>query len=369
MEESGLSRGIDPEQPQREARGGRKTGVNNRGCSSPKVQSQQAGGHGKYCNKEEKEEIKPEKVTIHVGHHLHDSAMTKPITGDDNKADRVANKMWKERAYNRRHIATIDPIWHPDIKNEERNGNRKDAVTEHHDTVLLNTPQCVRCWLSTPLVHARSLSAELRTCAHMRIMDGNATQTKEVTAAQLAQVGENITTRLTWSLSDTTPLDVTLRGRLDELHHVIGVGDHRHVVRRDFDGGGTHAPGEQTLGIGWDGLIAIGDQIPGRERFPGRDTHYLLEGGRGQRLLHGVHDPGLDRIHVSGEVVHEVVLWQPGEALLVDDEVRQCRGHRSLRQQRADRFTLVKSEGRDVDQTDDVGRVGTQSGDDLAAVR
>ena len=33
--------------------------------------------------------------------------------------------------------------------------------------------------------------------------------------------------------------------RLDEVHHVLRVGDHGHVVRRDFDGGGTHAPGGQ----------------------------------------------------------------------------------------------------------------------------
>src|SRR3954465_2738338 len=102
------------------------------------------------------------------------------------------------------------------------------------------------------------MSGELRTCARMRIMDGDATETKEVTAAQLEQVGENITTRVTWSLSYTTPPDVTLRRRLDELHHVIGAGDHRHVVRRDFDGGGIHALGEQTLGVGRDRLIAIG---------------------------------------------------------------------------------------------------------------
>ena len=37
--------------------------------------------------------------------------------------------------------------------------------------------------------------------------------------------------------------------RLDERHHVIRVGDHRHVVRRDFDGGGVHAGGELVLGI------------------------------------------------------------------------------------------------------------------------
>jgi len=33
------------------------------------------------------------------------------------------------------------------------------------------------------------MSAELRTCARMRIMDGNATQTKEVSAAQKEQAG------------------------------------------------------------------------------------------------------------------------------------------------------------------------------------
>src|SRR6266498_2617441 len=90
--------------------------------------------------------------------------------------------------------------------------------------------------------------------------------------------------------------------------------------------------------------------------------------GSRQRLLHRVHDLCLHRINVSGEVVHKVVLWQPGEALLVDDEVRQCRGHRSLREQRADGFALVESEGRDVDQTDDARRVCTKRGDDLAAV-
>jgi hypothetical protein len=40
--------------------------------------------------------------------------------------------------------------------------------------------------------------------------------------------------------------------------------DHRHVVRRDFDGGGVHAGSELALGIGRDGLIAVGDQEPGR---------------------------------------------------------------------------------------------------------
>src|SRR5438876_558550 len=85
------------------------------------------------------------------------------------------------------------------------------------------------------------------------------------------------------------------------------------MVRGDFDGSGTHALGEPTLGIGWDRLIPICDQKPGRQRFPGWDPHHLLEGGSSQWLLHREHDPGLYWINVCGEVVYEVVLWQPGD--------------------------------------------------------
>jgi hypothetical protein len=51
-----------------------------------------------------------------------------------------------------------------------------------------------------------------------------------------------------------------LGGGLDELHYVFGVGNHRHVVRRDFDGGGAHPRGGPALGIGREGLIALRDQ-------------------------------------------------------------------------------------------------------------
>jgi hypothetical protein len=44
-----------------------------------------------------------------------------------------------------------------------------------------------------------------------------------------------------------------------------------------------------------------------------------------QRLLDREHDLGLDRVDVGREVVDEVVLGQPGEALLVDVEMRQGR--------------------------------------------
>jgi hypothetical protein len=52
----------------------------------------------------------------------------------------------------------------------------------------------------------------------------------------------------------------------------------------------------------------------------------------------------------------------------VDVEVRQGGTRRCLAQQGADRLAFVKSERGDVDQANDVGRVGAERGDDLAAV-
>jgi hypothetical protein len=82
-----------------------------------------------------------------------------------------------------------------------------------------------------------------------------------------------------------------------------------------------------------------------------------------------MHDPRLDRVNVGREMIHEVVLGQPGEALGVHVQVRQRWGRRTLRQQRADRFALIEAEGRDEDQADNVRRIRAQSSDDLTAVR
>ena len=91
--------------------------------------------------------------------------------------------------------------------------------------------------------------------------------------------------------------------------------------------------GEQPLGVGRDRLVAVGDEVPGRQRLPGRRAHHVAEGAGVQRLLDRVHDPRLDRVDVGGEVPDEVVLGQPGEALVVDAEVRQRGRRRSLREQ------------------------------------
>ena len=65
--------------------------------------------------------------------------------------------------------------------------------------------------------------------------------------------------------------------------------------------------------------------------------HHLSQGAPVQRLLDREHGPGLDRVGIGGGVVDEVVLGQPGEALLVDVEMRQGRTRRPLLQQGAER--------------------------------
>jgi hypothetical protein len=48
--------------------------------------------------------------------------------------------------------------------------------------------------------------------------------------------------------------------------------------------------------------------------------------------------------------------------------VRERRHHRPLGEKRAERFALVEAERRDVDEADDVRRLGAERGHDLAAV-
>jgi hypothetical protein len=55
-----------------------------------------------------------------------------------------------------------------------------------------------------------------------------------------------------------------------------------------------------------------------------------------QRLLDREHDLGHDRVDVGREVVEEVVLGDPGEAVRVDIEMRQGWTCRCLFQQGAD---------------------------------
>ena len=63
-----------------------------------------------------------------------------------------------------------------------------------------------------------------------------------------------------------------------------------------------------------------------------------------------------------------VRIEQPVFEAVVDVEVRQGGNRRSLTQQGTDGLALVQPERGDINQANDVGRVGAESGDDLAAV-
>jgi hypothetical protein len=98
---------------------------------------------------------------------------------------------------------------------------------------------------------------------------------------------------------------------------------------------------KRPLGVGWDRLVAVGDEVPGGERLPGRDGHHLGQRRAGDWLLHRVHDLGFDGVDVGCEVLVEVVFGQPGKTLLVDVEVGERRAGWSLCEECADRFAFV----------------------------
>ena len=85
-------------------------------------------------------------------------------------------------------------------------------------------------------------------------------------------------------------------------------------------------------------------------------------------LLHRIQNPCLGWLDVGGEVIDEVVLGEPAEATRVGEQMRQCRRHRSLREQRSERLAFVEGERGDIDEPDDVRRVRAERGHDLAAV-
>jgi hypothetical protein len=77
--------------------------------------------------------------------------------------------------------------------------------------------------------------------------------------------------------------------------------------------------------------------------------------------LRRVHDVGGLGIDVGGEVLQEVVVGEPRQALLVDAEMRDAGRHFGVAEQRADRFTFVEPEPGDVHEPSDVARVGVRA--------
>ena len=159
-----------------------------------------------------------------------------------------------------------------------------------------------------------------------------------------------------------------LGGGLDEPCHLVRVGDHRHVARLDLDRGRAHAAGELALGVRRDRLVASPPctrsatiSRPGRPSRPGRQT-----------AASGCCTAYMTRA-LTGSTSAAKCLTKSSSGSQAKPCSSMSRCARAgvggpCRQQRADRFALVKPEGGDVDQADDVRRVGAERGHDLPAV-
>src|SRR5271163_3826720 len=62
-----------------------------------------------------------------------------------------------------------------------------------------------------------------------------------------------------------------------EIRDLNGMGDHCHVARWNLNSGCAHALREHALGVGRDGLVVGGDQVPRRKALPGRNPHNVVE--------------------------------------------------------------------------------------------
>ena len=86
-----------------------------------------------------------------------------------------------------------------------------------------------------------------------------------------------------------------------------------------------------------------------------------------ERPADGVHALAVVR-HVAGEVIDEVVLESQPKPRASVNMCASAGVTGPLGEKRAERLALVEPERRDVDEADDVRRLGTERGHDLAAV-
>src|SRR3989442_10255292 len=103
-------------------------------------------------------------------------------------------------------------------------------------------------------------------------------------------------------------------------------------------------------------------------RLPGGHPHHVFKGAHRQALLDRVHDLCAAPLDVRGEVRYEVLLGQPGESLLIDDQMAQRRRRRASAEQSAKRFALIETEGGDVDERHNVRLIRAQRSHELPAV-
>src|SRR6478672_134736 len=167
-------------------------------------------------------------------------------------------------------------------------------------------------------------------------------------------------------------------GFQDVFAYDLRLGDHDHVRVLDLDDICARTPGVRTDDIGARGLVAGGNDRPGRQLPPGGRSGRVAERRSGDGALGGGHQRGSFRGQVSGEslpdsrrVDRELDRSLPlvsGRVGVLD----QGRVQNAVLRPVFDTsqvFALIRGEGGHVDQANDVRGAGRSVGDHGAAVR
>src|SRR5712691_5191407 len=131
---------------------------------------------------------------------------------------------------------------------------------------------------------------------------------------------------------------------------------------------GTHAACHKALRVGWDHPIVLGDETPGRFRFPSWRGDLVPKDSCCNRLLHGGQDACLIWIHILRKGCGKSLLTDPQEALIVRTNVR-LPGSRRTCVEIADALSFVRGKRRYVHESDDVRRISSSFGYHGSAVR
>ncbi|MCY1231328.1 hypothetical protein D9M72_437730 [compost metagenome] len=95
--------------------------------------------------------------------------------------------------------------------------------------------------------------------------------------------------------------------------------------------------------------------VPARLFLPGRGAGLVFKATPGNRLLRHRHDQRVGLVQILAEALAEGVLRQPEEAILVGADTGSTGGWITPRKNAAEAVALIRREGRDIDEANDIG--------------
>ncbi len=134
---------------------------------------------------------------------------------------------------------------------------------------------------------------------------------------------------------------IAAHGLEDDVKHRLRSGDQGSVIRVVGMNIRLHAFGHELLGDRIDHPVFLGDKTPGRQVFPPRPGHGLLDAWRGDGPLDRRQHDMLFGSALLGECLGKSVGRQPNPALLVRLEFRRVRVRGIAVEDIGDRFALV----------------------------